>query len=75
MRTNFECTDPRIGIAIRRRKNSEGVQVYGLLKLRNTDLFLFDDERAYKPTQEPLDAGFALCNQWNSELQARRNKK
>lgn len=71
-RTDFECRKPGIGMAIRRRKKEDGLQWYGFMQLIGTDLFLFDDGVAYRPTSQQLKEAVELCNKWNEELRKKR---
>lgn len=71
-RTDYECRKPGIGMAIRRRKKEDGLQWYGIMQLTGTELYLFDDGVAYKPTSEQYTAAIELVHKWNEELRVKR---
>lgn len=62
---------PKDEMAIRRRKVN-GVYQYGIMRLLDGPLFLFDDGIAYLPSEAQINSALALCEKWNNELAANR---
>jgi hypothetical protein len=71
VRTDFSAP-PKLQMATRLRKKEDGLRWYGLMHLPGTELFMFDDTRAYKPSVKQFEDAVALCNKWNDELRKKR---
>jgi hypothetical protein len=73
VRTDFECKTPGVGMAIRRKKKADGFQWYGLMQFSaDPTMYLFDDGRAYRPTEAQMKEAVALVVEWNNDLRKKR---